>query len=134
MGERISHSASDGGIGSGLTRNDRFHGAALGAIGALITLALGGAVMFAVRFLLTLNPNASSIQAALTHLWYFSHGFWLIVPATIAGAAIGYDRLLVFFSHFWFTAEPRRQWLSLALWTALAMVCKVTGIMVSLVL
>jgi len=133
MGERISHSTSDGGIGAGLTRNDRTHGAALGAIGTLITLALGGAVMFAARFLLTLNPNAVPIQAALAHLWYFSHGFWLIVPATIAGATIGYDRLLVFFSHFWFTAEPRRRWLSLALWTALAMVCKVTGIIVSLV-
>ncbi|MBL8523326.1 MAG: hypothetical protein JNN20_06540 [Betaproteobacteria bacterium] len=132
MSERISRSDSDGGTASGLQRVDRLHGAALGTVGLLITLALGGAVMFGIRFLLTLGPSGGEVeQRVLVYLWRFAYGMWLIVPLAITGAMLGYDRMLLFFSYFWFTAEPKRRALSIVLWTALAVVCKITELLVS---
>lgn len=129
MSERISHSNADGVFVSSISRTDRLHGAALGCGGSLITLALGGAVMWMVRLLLTVGPGGGEVEhRVLIHLWQFFHGIWLVVPAAIAGTIIGYDRLLTFFSHIWFTADPRRKWLSLGLWIALALVCKLTGL------
>ena len=96
MSERISRSEPDGSLSQGPDRSSRLHGAALGCVGTLLTLMLGGGVLMLVTAALTIGPGGSEVERhLLAHIWQFSFGIWLIVPATLAGTIIGYDKTRV---------------------------------------
>ena len=135
MSERISRSEPDGSLSQGPDRSSRLHGAALGCVGTLLTLMLGGGVLMLVTAALTIGPGGSEVERhLLAHIWQFSFGIWLIVPATLVGTMIGYDKTLEYFSHFWGTAYRRSTTLSIVLWGMLAVICKLTQIVVNLIM
>jgi hypothetical protein len=91
--------------------------------------------MLIASTLLTLGPTGGEVQRhVLVHSWHFSHGIWLVVPATVVGYMIGYEKTLECLSNFWGTADKRNLRLTFALWAALIIICKVTQIVVDVIM
>jgi len=96
---------------------DRLVGAAIAAVTVGVMILLGPIVAFFVTGLRGTYPSGMS-----TVFEVYSTGLvWapaLVGAAAIAGAALGTRRVASLFGYLWGTEEPRRPFLTAALWLA----------------
>ncbi len=106
-------------------QDSHWSGAALAFFGGLLTLLVGGSCLLFTQSMV-LHELGLYGWAPFDFLDLLC-GMWIVLPATYAGYTLGFDQTLVWLSHFWFTADPRRPAFSGQLWAGLILTCMVSG-------
>ncbi len=117
MSERITYTDADGEANSqSVSIIDRLLGALLGMVGI-------GASILLCPMILYWNLDSTSFWLLFGrssfNYWLILWSLWTSIVALGAGFAIGYDRMLAFMSHLWFTADEPNTKLSCILWMIL---------------
>lgn len=110
-----------------LERGERLRGAGIGALGMMLTLFMGGALSFAIQWILGMVPYGSLVWSKFL-FWVpsFASGVWLAVPAAAVGAWKGEVTAFEWSIIPWGTSDTFGRRATVLSWVALILACLAT--------